>query len=704
MHTILSAQTIQDLERERNTTGMQVPKITVIQQVSSVIYRQRKYILGVIGLVFLSGAIVTFAMPRQYTAVAAVQLEQQASQVVSAPELDPQRNQADAERFLQTQIDLVYSRSLAEGVMKRLNAAQVPTIMVALGVDDASNYEGAISALQEGVRVELGLNTRLASIKFTSRSPAVSAKVANAYAEQLVDSNLTAKADTSSRAREYLISQLAKAKQGLQESEQRQIAAARSADLTSGDALGNPNAGPSLRAQQLGTLMTSLTQATARRIDAEQQWQQVKETPALALPLVQENRAVQEMLAEKARAAASLAEERQRYTSEYPSETEAQVNKLDNQISSMTQNIKRSYFDAYQTAARQEQSLIRAISGLRGAAMAERERGIEYNALDRDVQTNKAFYDGLLQRYKEVVAASGAPAVNVTIVDRAIAPVDPSSPAVTRNLALALILGMIAAMATALIREKRQDVIHSAFDLGGVGHFPFLGAIPMTAPARKIENALNDPRSPQSEAYASVAVAIQQFGGGELPTSLLITSSTVGEGKSITALGLARGMSRMGHRTLLIDGDLRRPSLARRLGLSEGPGFAEALANEVAPQSVVQTKPQLGFDVVCAGQVRFPLVSLLARDRVRQLLDQYCGRYETVIIDGPPLLGLADAVMLSDTVEAVVMVVEANRVETGQLGLAISRLPANKPIGAMMTKFDAKMAGVPYGDDHYYTA
>jgi succinoglycan biosynthesis transport protein ExoP len=704
MHTVLSAQTIQDMEAERIMTGMQAARLTVAQQVTSVLYRQRKYIIGAIGLAFLIGALVTFVMPRQYTAVAAVQLEQQVSQVVSAPELDPQRNQADAERFLQTQTDLVYSRSLAEGVFKRLDAKQVPAIMAALGVDDANNTEGAIRALQKGVRVELGLNTRLASIKFTSRDPAVSAKLANAYAEQLVDSNLTAKMDTSSRARQYLISQLAKAKQSLQESEQRQVAAARSADLTSGDAIGNPDAGPSLRAQQLGTLMTSLSEATARRIATEQQWQQVKDTPALALPLVQENRAVQEMLAEKARASATLAEEKQRYTSEYPSETEAQVNKLDNQIAIITQNVKRSYFDAYQTAARQEQSLIRVISGLRGAALAERERGIEYNALDRDLQTNKAFYDGLLQRYKEVVAASGAPAVNVTIIDRAAAPLDPSSPAVVRNLALALILGMIAAMVIALIREKRQDVIHSAIDLGGVGHLPFLGAIPRTATATKIENALNDPRSPQSEAYASVAVAVQQLGGGELPSSLLITSSAGGEGKSITALSLARGMSRMGQRTLLIDGDLRRPSLARRLGLSEGPGFADALANEVAPQSVVQTKPRLGFDVVCVGQVRAPFMSLLTRDRIRRLLDHYCGLYDTVIIDGPPLLGIADAVMLSDMVEAVVMVVEANRVEAGQLSVAISRLPAAKPIGTMMTKFDAKMAGVPYGNEQYYTA
>jgi uncharacterized protein involved in exopolysaccharide biosynthesis/Mrp family chromosome partitioning ATPase len=704
MHTILSAHAMRDLEGEGGPGGMQVPRLTAIQQMTSVIYRQRKVIGLAIGLVFLLGVIVTVAMPRQYTAVAAVQLEQQAPQVVSAPELDPQRNQADAERFLQTQTDLVYSRSLAEGVLRRLNAAQVPVVMDALGLDRASRRDALVGAVQKGVHVELGLNTRLASIKFTSRVPAVSAYLANAYAEQLVDSNLTAKADTSARARAYLIGQLAKAKQALQESEQRQLAAARSADLTSSDALGNPNEGPSLRAQQLGALMTSLSEATARRIAAEQQWQQIKDTPALALPLVQENRAVQEMLAEKGRAAATLAEEGQRYTSEYPSETAAQVNKLDSQISSIAQNIKRSYFDSYQSAARQEQSLVQTINGLRGAAMAERERGIEYNALDRDVQTNKAFYDGLLQRYKEIVAASGAPSVNVTIVDRAVAPTDPSSPAVGRNLALALILGLIAAMASVLIREKRHDLIHSAHDLDQLGHLPFLGAIPRIATASKIENALNDPGSPQSEAYASVAVAIQQFGGGDLPASMLITSSTAGEGKSISALSLARGMSRMGNRTLLIDGDLRRPSLARRLGLSEGPGFAEALANEVAPAAVVQTKSRLGFDVVVAGRSDLPLVSLLARDRVGPVLKHFCGQYETVIIDGPPLLGLADAVLLSDSVNSVVMVVEANRVETGQLSLAMSRLPSAKPIGAMMTKFDAKMAGVAYGNELYYTA
>jgi capsular exopolysaccharide synthesis family protein len=687
---------------KRGFTGFNPPRLSPVQQVLSILYRQRKPILIAIAASLVLGAIITFAMPREYTAIASVQLEQQASQVIAVPDLDPQRNVADSERFLQTQVDLLHSRNVAERVAKSLKAAQMPAVRNALRVE-AGGHEALVTALQEGVGVKIGTNSRLASITFTSRDATVSALLVNSYAQQLVITNLTSKSDTSSRAREYLTGQLANAKAALQRSEERMLAAVRSADLTTGTALGGVNDGDSLRAQQLGALSAKLAEATARRITAEQQWRQVQGTSPMALPQVYENRAVQELMAQKSQAAAAFAEERQRYTGEYPSETAAKFNRLDSDIRSIASNIKRSFLDSYQTATRQEQSLQQAIGGLRSAALAERERGVEFSSLERDVQTNKAFYDGLLLRYKEVAAAAGAPAVNVAIVDHATPPTSPSSPSIPRNMALALILGMIVAMAIALVRETRHNVIHSALDLGGPDHLAFLGAIPMTTEGRRIEDAVENPQSPQSEAYTSVALAIQQLNGGDLPKCLLVTSCGAGEGKTTTSLSLARSLSRMGHRTLLIDGDMRHPSLAALLDQREGAGLAEALDNAVAPQSVVRTIESLGIDVVCAGKASDRSVNLLARDRMARLVGEFSKQYDAIIVDGPPVLGLADAVLLSRAVEFIVMVVQANLVASDQLSLAVSRLPPAKTIGAVLTKFDAKMAGVEYGTELYYT-
>ena len=136
-----------------------------------------------------------------------------------------------------------------------------------------------------------------------------------------------------------------------------------------------------------------------RRIDAEQQWRQASGTPALYLPEVNANGAVQDLLAQKAQSQAALNEERQRHTDEYPTvrEAQAKINELDGQIAAIANSIKAGYRGRYLAAAQQESQMRGTVAGMRGSAMAERERSVGYNSLQREVETNKAFYEGLLQ-------------------------------------------------------------------------------------------------------------------------------------------------------------------------------------------------------------------------------------------------------------------------------------------------------------------
>lgn len=684
------------------------PRPTSTQQLLASLFRQRYLALGTILAILAIGLLVTLLMPRTYTSAASVVLEQQAPQVIAVPDLDPQRNAQDAERFLQTQIDLVHSRTLARAVADQLKAYEDPKVLEALSVNEANSAartEAVIGALIAGVQVELGLNTRLARIAFTSRDPAISANVANAFARQLVAANLTAKTDTSSRAAEYLKSQLGGAKTKLEESERTMLDYARSAGLTV-SAQGRPGDGQgpvSPSAQLLGHLSQSMAQATARRISAQQDWQQIRGVAPQSLPQVQENRAVQEIMAHRAKIAATMAEEKDRYTSEYPTNTNAQVSSLNGQINMIAANIKRAYSDNYLSALSQEQEMQKTMNGYKSAMMAERLRSVGYNSLERDVETNKAFYDGLLQRYKEVVAAAGAPSINITLLDQATPALNATSPSIMRNMALALILALIAAMVVVLVRERTQNVIRSTFDITDITSLAFVSIVPVPSKGKSVEDALDDPNSPQSEAYNSTAVSLLKMDMGKMPKTVLVTSSAPGEGKSVTALGVARSLSRLGKRVLLVDGDLRHPSLADLLNQPEGPGFAEALAGSATPQSTIRHLDEPRLSVVCAGTERDNPVSLLSQLKTGPVLDQLGDEYDIVVIDGPPIMGLADAVILSDSTDAVVITVEANRIQTSQLGLALSRLPEAKPVGGVLTKFDAKAAGVAYANESYYT-
>jgi capsular exopolysaccharide synthesis family protein len=684
------------------------PQPTALEQFMAAVYRQRWVIIAALAMAIAIGVALTLTTKPVYTATASVQLDQQAPRVFADQDLDPQGGEKDAERFLQTQVDRARSRTVAEAVANELQLARSPAALQALGVEATAGQQvqqEVVSKLQEGVQVAIGLNTRLAQISFTSGDPEVSARAANAYADTLVAANLESKNTTSERAKQVLLRELGTAKQRLEGSERRMLAYARSADLTTtvvaGDSNGqNPG---SLRAQQLGLMTDSLAQATARRIDAQQQWAQVQGANPMNLPEVQANSAVQRLVEQRAQAQAALDEERQRRTDDYPTvrEAAAKISQLDSQIGTLASNIKTSFQGRYVAAAQQERQMASTVSGLRGAAMSERERGVGYNSLSREVETNKAFYDGLLQRYKQVAAAAGTAAANISIVDTASPPSTPDTSYLARNLALAGIGGLILALVIGGFRERVHNVIRSTDDLESGLNIPALGVVPrLTGPAAE---ALDDPRSAQSESYYSIAVALENATGNGLPKSLLITSSTAAEGKSTSALGIAQSLSAMGRRVLLVDADLRRAAVGKAGIESHGPGLSGVLSGSNSVEEAVERDDDRGFSLIPAGDVRASPIQLLSADHMKTMIDRLGADYDIVIFDGPPIMGLADAVLLARNVEAVLVIVEANKTQASQIDVAISRLPNANVIGGVITKFNPKTAGVRYGGYDYYT-
>lgn len=690
-------------------------------------YRQRYVIAAAVFIPILIAVVITLMLPRSYTAVASVQLDQQVPRVLPDSDIDPQLSPQDAPRFLQTQLDRVRSRNVAEMVEARLRLETSPQRMKALGIDP--NNPGALAtvkktigmasdepfdarsavvgALQEGVTAQAGLNTRLAQISFTSGDPGVSAQIANAYADALVASNIESKIAAAAQAKRYLQVQLVDAKRKLETSEKSMLAYARAADLTTTVMQTNDPKNEkiaSLRDQQLGAMTDSLSQATARRIDAQQSWAQVSKTSPMLIPDVQTNQAIQNLVSQRAQAQAALDEERQRHTENYPSvrEAQAKINELNAQIGSFAGSIKASYFGRYAAAAQQERQLLSTVGALKGAAMSERERAVGFNALSREVETAKAFYDGLLQRYQEIGAASGAPSVNVSIVDRAWPPVRDDA-GFGRNVALGGMAGLVLALLFGSVRERMHRVIRSSEDLEQALNVRSLGVVPRIGRAEKLIEALGDPHSAQSEAYYSIAVALEDAGADGLPKTLLITSSVASEGKSTSAMSIARSLSAMGKRVLVLDGDLRRPSSTKLIGKSPNLTFSDVLAGSASAQRIVEQSDGEPFSVVSAGDPGCNPVALLGADGLKAVFDKLAGAYDIVIVDGPPILGLADAVLLARSVEAVVLVVEANRTHSSELDMAVSRLPGSNVIGGVITKFNAKVAGVRYGGNEYYT-
>ena len=232
-----------------------------------------------------------------------------------------------------------------------------------------------------------------------------------------------------------------------------------------------------------------------------------------------------------------------------------------------------------------------------------------------------------------------------------------------------------------------------------------LGIIPKLGPKENIASVAGDPRSSFSEAYRSVRTALQFATDHGVPRTLLVTSPGSGEGKSTTAMALARNFAHLGKRVLLIEADLRNPSLHRSLGLKgQGVGLSNLLAGGCTLAEATLDTDEPGLKVVLAGPLPPNPAELLSGSKLVSMLTVAAERYDQVILDGPPVLGLADAPILANAADGTLRVVNSAKTKINAAQAALKRLLAARAriVGALLSKYDAKTAGYGYGYGYHY--
>jgi capsular exopolysaccharide synthesis family protein len=249
-------------------------------------------------------------------------------------------------------------------------------------------------------------------------------------------------------------------------------------------------------------------------------------------------------------------------------------------------------------------------------------------------------YASLLQRFKEVDIAGGVGANNVFVVDKAGLPSSPSSPRLYRALMLALGLGLGAGLAAAYLLERLDDRIRSPEQVELISGLTTLGIIPRVD---DVQEGLADRRSAIAEAYRSLCTALLFSTENGLPSSLSITSAGPGEGKSFTSISIAKHFATIGRRVLLIDADLRNPSLHIKLGGDNSIGLSNCLTGACVPPDAMQTTDIASLAFMASGPLPPNAAELLGGSRLHSLLSVASEVFDLVVVDGPPVLGLADA-------------------------------------------------------------
>ena len=405
---------------------------------------------------------------------------------------------------------------------------------------------------------------------------------------------------------------------------------------------------------------------------------------------------------------ATVAAERARLLSQfeegYPAvqSLTAQLGELDRSIAREETRVSATRSSNYQQAVDRENRLQSRVNALKGQLANQRTDSIQYNIYQREVDTNRELYNALLQRFKEIgVVEVGNN--NISLVDPALPPDSPSSPILPLNMGIALLLGMLLSGAFVVAREQIDQNLRDPSDVHNILGLAHLGTVPRWREEESLET-LQDRKSVTSEAYFSIATSLSFLTDHGVPRSITMTSTRPNEGKSSSVFALGVMLARMGKKVVLVEADLRNSSLHKMIDKQNERGSANFLAGEDDIPSLILHTEFEGLDVMPGGPRPPNVGELLTGQRFGLLIERLLQHYDNVLVDAPPVLGLADVPLIAPQTEGVIYTIEANGAKLGAINSALDRIRASGAhiYGAIVSKVDSRNANYGYGYGYGY--
>jgi succinoglycan biosynthesis transport protein ExoP len=652
-----------------------------------VVIRRKWLIICILALGFVSTLIFSLASTKLYKATASVEVAQESTQVTKFEEVVAA--EVKAREFYETQVALLHSRALIQRVIEKLNLEEDPVIVRTLFDDDKPGFRvGAmikdsirsfrpqdeksadanlltVEALRQqklfkyisdNLEASPSRKSMLIEISFTSPDRQLSQNFVNTLVEEFIAWKMDQKLEASQMARDFLMMQIDRAKINLEKAEEEMNRFAKRAGIVSLDAKMNSIY------RQLEELNSALATAEADLIDKRAVYQQaIKDGPG-SLPQVLESLVIANLKDKYAEIRSEYEDLATTFQADYPKvkNLKARMDSIAARIEAEQQRIFLSIKNEYEAAQKKAQDMGARVEQQKQTAMDLNERATQYTIMAREVNTNKAIYDSLLERAKEIESMVGVSSSNIHIVDRASIPILPFKPKVKLNLLLAIVVGLLGGLGCAFLVEYFADAITNPDQISERFQIPILGVVPLAKtngfPIEK--TFIADPRAPLSEAMRTSKVSIQLSGADTNSRSFLVTSTSPSEGKTTLAVNLAMSFAGAGEKVVLIDADLRKPRIHKVFGLDgagNGHGLSSFLAG-VSDKTLLYPCETENLRLIPAGPIPPNPVELLASDRFKKLLDQLIEKFDRIILDGPPHQGFADILVLSRQVGGIVLI------------------------------------------------
>jgi capsular exopolysaccharide synthesis family protein len=695
------------------------PLIQDARRYLAVLHKRRGLLLTAVGISLLVAVLHNYTTRPVYQATVQLLIDKGQPKVLPGSQMvDP------GLQDMQTEYELLRGRAIAEELVKRLELHKSAELQTGpmmspwerfqrkfLGrapevtVDaDGMPLSPAAAAVRSRVSVEPLPGGRLVNLRFRAYDPAIAANAANALADLYIEQRRELRLETSTEANEWLSERVRDQRKKLEDAERALLAYQQRHGIA---------AGPDDVAQTDGdtaALTTAALNARMERLAKETTLAQMRGVgPAqlAAFPQISSSAGVQ---AARARIAALQSEQArlsETLGDRHPEmvAVRGEIRQAEDKLHAEVRAALRAFESEVQSARTREAVLQGNLDRAKDSAMAVSRNSVELSALKRDVDSHRQLYQTLIDRNKETGLETELKATNVRIVERAEKPGAPFSPNRTRAYQLALLIGLALGIGLTLLFENFDNTVRTPEDVKAMG-LPFLGMIPAVVPSAGATAvrpaALRQPDGPVAEAYRVVRTNLLFSTVGEGGRALLVTSTNPGEGKTTTAANLALSLAANGARVLVVDADLRRPTLHQHFGISKTPGLSDVIIGKRQISEAILTPRGKGFHVLPCGYVPPNPAELLGSQVMREIVGALKTRYDWVLIDTPPVLAMADTPVLCPYVDGVILVIASEASSRPAVQRSVDQLAGvgGSVIGAVLNKVDLKRNSYYYSQ--YY--
>jgi polysaccharide biosynthesis transport protein len=616
----------------------------------------------------------------------------------------------DDDRIFETQAQVMRSRTLAKRVIKLLNLQDHPLFKTEKreGAEDISPEEAEDMMVQSflgNFKVEPARKTDLIRISYLSPDKNLAQKVPNVFAEEYMQFEIDSKNQSFAQIKRWLAQQLTQLGSKVEGSQQKLYQYGENGEILS------PEEKDNVVVQKYIELNGLLTKASAERMAKEAQYRQIEAKGVSASPITN-NGLVMDLRKQISIETAKVASLQKIYLPNHPTfmAEAANLGGLKARLNNEIQNIRATVRADYEAARRSENLIAEAVESEKNKVVDLQKKLVQYKILKRDVEANEELYKGLLSRMKEAAVASTMVTSNLSTIDPAEKPLYPFSPNKSRNMNIAIILGLCGGACLAFIIEYFDDSIKTAGEAETLCHLPILGIFPLLrlnkgaallsqdTGATDQELGLipyDNPKSMVADAIFGVRTSVLLSGPAEPPVAIMITSPNPSEGKSTISANLAISLAIDGRKVLLIDADMRHPSLHKFFSVPSMPGLSDAMTGSASLQDIIRPTAIPNLSIISAGPTPPNPVSLLGSDIFRDTLASLREEFQHIIIDTPPTLGMPDSRILSPFIDAAILVLKYHSTsrEAGRAARQLLSQVHTKLIGLVLNQVSSQGNG-----------